>query len=840
LAEARREIEKWFADKGWSPFRFQRQVWNAYLAGESGLIHATTGNGKTYAAWLGPVIEALAERAAADDRAAGNGNAATEKTRAKSAKKKRIAPPLRVLWITPLRALAGDTFEALARPLVDFGLDWQLETRTGDTKASVRNRQRTRLPTALVTTPESLSLFLTRDDAREQFRDLRLVIVDEWHELLSTKRGVQVELALARLRRWSPGLRTWGLSATLGNLETALSVLLGTEPAMPGRLITGGPQKTYKIESLIPATIERFPWAGHMGLKLLPEVVAAVDSARSCLLFTNTRFQAEQWYQAVLRARPDWAGLLALHHGSLDHGVRHWVEDRLREGKLRCVVCTSSLDLGVDFTPVDRVLQVGSPKGAARLLQRAGRSGHQPGAASRIACVPTHAFELIENAGARDIVAAGNLEGRPPLELPLDTLVQHAVTIAAGGGFRSDDLYDEVRTTYAFRDLSRDDWLWVLDFVTRGGTALRAYPDYHRVKLDADGVYRVADARIARMHRMTVGTITGDSALQVRFLKGGRLGTIEEQFVARLRPGDVFTFAGKRLKFVRLHDMTVWVRSANAEKGEIPRWLGGRLPLSTELADAVRGRLDAARRGLFDGPEMKAVEPILALQARWSQIPALGEFLVERLHSRDGHHLFLFPFAGRLVHEGLAALWAYRLSRRRPITFGMTVNDYGIELLSPDDPLPEGVLPADFFATDRLLDDILDSLNSVEMARRHFREIARVSGLISAGFPGAPKSTKQLQASAGLLFDVFREYDPDNRLLGQARREVLERQLEHRRLRATLLRLSVAQVVTASPPRATPLAFPLLVDRLRERLSTETLGDRVRKMQLSLENAAGI
>ena len=802
------------------------------MAGESGLIHATTGTGKTLAAWLGPVIEALAEAEV------------NPSTIAES--------PLRVLWITPLRALAIDTLHSLQEPLSGLDVGWSVESRTGDTPAAVRNKQRQRLPTALVTTPESLSLMLTRADAEHQFRELRVVICDEWHELLSTKRGVQVELALARLRRWKPGLRTWGLSATLGNLEEAMHVLLGPEqlPDAPshqnsesgghsGAMITGRQRKKVVIDSIIPATIERFPWAGHMGMKQLPEVIDAVESANSTLIFTNTRSQTEAWYRALLQAKPDWAGLIALHHGSLEHDTRTWVEDGLRAGSLKCVVCTSSLDLGVDFSPVDRVMQVGSPKGVARLLQRAGRSGHRPGAVSRVTCVPTHAFELIEVAAARDAIEAGQLEGRQPHRCPLDVLCQHLVTISLGTGFVPNDLLREVRQSASYEHLSQQEWDWTLDFVSRGGDALKAYPDYHKL-VEKDGRFVVGNQKIARNHRMSIGTITSDASLIVQYLNGPRLGTIEESFLTKLNPGDCFTFAGRTVELVYVHDMKVWVRKATTkERARIPRWMGGRMPLSTELARAVRRRLEHAHDGLYEGPELQAVRPLLELQAQWSAIPLSSQLLIEQIKSREGFHLLMYPFAGRLVHEGLSALFAWRMAQIQPMTFTMSVNDYGFELLSATEPPFDAAMKNGLFDATSLARDLEACLNAAEMGKRQFREIARISGLVFQGYPGQQKSAKQLQASSGLLYDVFTNYDPENLLLHQSRTEVLERQLEHSRLLTTLLSLQNAQMLRLTPARFTPLAFPLIVARLRERLTNESLATRVARMTVQLEKAAG-
>lgn len=813
-----------FAARGWEPFPFQLEAWEAYLAGHSGLIHAATGTGKTLAAWLGPVLEWLAEN---PDRAAW---------------RPRNPPALRVLWITPLKALATDTTQALAGAVADLGLPWTLATRTGDTKSSARQKQAKRLPTALVTTPESLTLMLTHADTRERFADLRAVVVDEWHELLAGKRGVQLELALARLRRWCPGLRTWGLSATLGNLPEALAALVGrpAEGAPPPRLLEGHVPKAVTIDAVLPPRVERFPRAGHLGLQLLPQVIAAVEEGRTALVFTNTRAQTEQWFQAILDVRPEWAGEIALHHGSLDRRVRDFVEDGLRAGTLRCVVATSSLDLGVDFSPVDRVVQIGSPKGVARLLQRAGRSGHQPGVPSRVTCVPTHVLELIEVAAARAAAEAGRIESRPPLGKPLDVLAQHLVTVALGGGFEPEAMLAEVRSAHAYRGLTGEEWEWVLDFLVRGGEALRAYPEYRRVVPGEDGLYRVTDRQIARRHRMAVGTIVGEASIEVRFLRGGTLGSLEESFLSRLKPGECFLFAGRLLKLVRLEGMTAWVRKASGEKAVVPRWPGGRMPLSTELSAAVRGKLEEELAGEARDPEMEAVRPVLDLQRKWSALPAADELLIERLKTREGHHLFVYPFEGRAVHEGLAALLAFRLARQAPITFTMAVNDYGFELLSPSPaPLAEA-LAAGLFSSEQLTEDVLASLNATELAKRAFREIARVAGLVFPGFPGQGRSAKQLQASSGLFFEVFRDYDPGNLLLHQARREVLERQLEESRLRSALDRLSQAKLVITEPKKPTPLAFPLLVVRMREAVSSEKLADRIRRMQGELEKAAGV
>ena len=769
------------------------------------MIHAATGTGKTLAAWLGPVMDWM------------NGDGESY-------------PPLRVLWITPLRALVADTEQSLRTPIRDLGIPWRVEARTGDTRQSLRAKQEKRLPTALITTPESLALLLAKENARENFSHLQAIVVDEWHELLGTKRGVLTELLLARLRKWTPAVRTWGLSATLGNLETAAKTLLGNDAA-PGRIVRGIVPKTIRIDSLIPGHMDNFPWAGHLGINMLPQVLESIQEGATTLVFTNTRSQCEIWYQAILAAMPDWAGQIAVHHGSLERTLRDWVEDGLRAGTLRCVVCTSSLDLGVDFTPVDRVIQIGSPKGVARLLQRAGRSGHRPGVPSRITCAPTHAFELVEVAAARDAYRAGAMESRFPVERPLDLLAQHIVTVALGGGFRAEELLAEIRTSHAYRELSDIEWRWALDFVTRGGEALRAYPEFQRVEV-CDGVYTVPNKQIARRHLLSIGTIVSDSSVDVRYLTGGRIGSVEESFISRLRPGDTFFFAGRSLEFVRLRDMVAQVRKSSAKDGQVPRWDGSRMPLSSELAEAVRERLEQAREGVYEGKEMRSVKPVLETQRSISAIPSRGEILIERVRSKEGHHLFFYPFEGRLVHEGLAALFAYRISRLRPITFSFAMNDYGFELLSPDAAPLEEAIAAGLLSTANLAEDILASMNAAEMARRQFREIARIAGLTFHGYPGQNKSVRQIQASSGLLFDVFMKYDSENLLLAQAQREVLEQQLEHSRLAHTLDRLSRGKVRLLDIERPSPLSFPILIDRTRHRVSSERLADRIRRMTL--------
>jgi ATP-dependent Lhr-like helicase len=817
--------KRWFAERGWKPFPFQKEVWAAVARGESGLLHASTGAGKTYSVWFA-ALNQFARPAA-------------EPTELKPRKRKPTAAPLSVLWITPMRALAADTARALEGPIQDLQIPWSVGLRTGDTSSSERAKQGRRLPSALITTPESLTLLLTRADAQATMSTLKMVVVDEWHELIGNKRGIQLQLALARLRQWNPQLVIWGLSATLGNQQHAQQVLVGDH----GTTVHGKVVKKLIVDTLLPPSIERFPWAGHMGLRMLPQVLAEVDSSSSCLLFTNTRAQSEIWYQALLEARPDWAGLIALHHGSLSREVRDWVERALKEGHLKAVVCTSSLDLGVDFLPVERVLQIGSAKGVARLMQRAGRSGHAPGRPSRVTLVPTHSLELVEAAAARDAVDARLIEPRESPHKPLDVLVQHLVSMALGGGFTPDALLAEVRTAWAYRELTDDEWEWALAFVRYGGLSLTAYPDYRRVEPDEDGIWRVPDARLARRHRMSVGTIVSEASINVKYWSkgggGGSLGSVEEGFIARLKPGDGFLFSGRLLELVRVENMTAYVKRATTKKAAVPRWNGGRMPLSNELADAVVEKFDAAARGDFSSPEMHVVSPLLEVQRQWSALPRKDTLLAEVLKSREGWHLFIYPFAGRHVHLGLASLLAWRLSRHTPLTFSIAVNDYGFELLSATAIDWHERLTTQLFSSDELLADIIASLNAGELALRRFREIARIAGLVFSGYPGAPKSNRQLQASSGLFFEVFKQYDAGNLLLTQAQEEVLRQELDVARLEQTLNRINNRTLDLHVIKRPTPMAFPLLVERMRESLSTEKLSDRIARMVSDLEKAAG-
>lgn len=823
-------IQDWLAAKGHRPFPFQEETWEHIIQGGSGLVNAPTGFGKTFSVFLGAVIDFI------------NRHPTNYRTKAKNG--------LQLLWVTPLRALGKDIARAMEEVITELGMSWRIGIRNGDTDVSERQRQKRNMPEALVITPESLHLLLAQKGYPEVFKGLKIIAIDEWHELIGSKRGVQVELAITRIVHVQQSLyhfhcAVWGISATIGNLDQAQEVLLASVGGS-GATVKAQLRKEVVIESIIPDEIEQYPWAGHLGIKLAHKVIPIINNSRTTLIFINTRGMSERWYQTLLNEAPDLAGAIALHHGSIEQELRIWVEENLHSGKLKAVVCTASLDLGVDFRPVETVIQVGSPKGVARFLQRAGRSGHQPGEVSKIHFLPTHSLELVEAAALKSAIEEAFIESREPMLLCFDVLIQFLGTLAISEGFRPDELYREIIATYCYREMTREEWEAILHFVTAGGTALQQYDDYKKIEI-IDGLYRITGRRIAMRHRLHIGTIVSDSMMKVKFVSGGFIGVIEEYFITRLQPGDVFTLAGRNLELVMIKDMTALVRKSNASKSIVPSWNGGRMPLSAKLGKKLREKFSEAQSHIIAGNgsnrsrnkaprdiELEVLAPLFHLQATLSHVPRANELLIEQIETKDGFHLFVFPFEGRLVHEAMAAILAYRISKIRPITFSFAMNDYGFELLS-DQPIPVDDTNAyELFTPDDLLADIQRSVNATEMARRKFRDIAVIGGLIFQGFPGEQKKARHLQSSASLLFNVFAEYEPGNLLLRQAYQEVLDQQMEEIRLRNMLERIQQSDIVLTFPERLTPFCFPIKVDSMRENLTSEKLEDRVKKMQLQL------
>ncbi len=802
-----RPVLDWFERQGWEPLPFQRQTWQAYLAGRSGLIQVPTGSGKTYAAVMGPIARML------QDTTAHKG--------------------IRLLYLTPLRALSRDLALAIREPIEDMQWPLRVGIRNGDSSSSERSKQLKSPPQILVTTPESLTLLLSNPKAEELFDCLDTVILDEWHELMGSKRGSQTELCLSWLRQLRPHLQTWAISATIGNLEQAARHALGTK-ADP--LIVGGaPARTTDIQSIFPESIDGFPWAGHLGLRMYEELVARLNPGISTLLFTNTRNQSERWHQCLRFACPEMEEGLALHHSAIDRSEREAIEASVKAGIVRWVVCTSSLDLGVDFQPVEQVVQIGSPKNLARLLQRAGRSAHLPGGTSKVLFMPTNALELLELSAVRRGLNEGLVEQRKPPKAPLDVLLQHLTGLACGPGFNPKETLEAVQTCAAYADLNQDDWAWCLLFLEQGGECLGAYPRYRKLEWDSDNNrYRVREKAIARLHRLNIGTITAAPAITVRFVRGAVLGHVEETFISQLKPKDVFFFSGRQLEFVRLRDMTAYVKVSSKKTRMVPAWAGGQMALSDLLTHHLRLEVDRASRGDLDTPELQALAPLFERQQDLSVLPRADQLLIETCRTREGTHLFAYPFEGRFVHEGIGFLWASRLTRLERGTITVSVNDYGFELLAPKS-YPMAELLEDhidlLLNRDKLEHDLQNALNLSELQRRRFRAIAQIAGLMNRGFPGSSKSTGQLQISASLLFDVFTRHEPQNRLLLQAQREVLDDQLEMSRLEAALERAATQEWLHVETPRPTPLAFPLLVERLNNRMSNETVLERVQRMK---------
>ncbi|WP_294230042.1 ligase-associated DNA damage response DEXH box helicase [uncultured Chryseobacterium sp.] len=795
-------IHHWMGDKGISPFKFQTETWWKFGNGYSGMVVAPTGFGKTYSVFLALISDFLNHP-------------------------DKYKKGLKMIWITPLRSLSKDIAKAMQEAIDEIGLDWAVGVRNGDTDPKVRQQQVKNMPEILVATPESLHLLLGQKNHQRFFTNLQTIVIDEWHELLGSKRGVMIELGISRLRTYVPKIKIWGITATIGNLDEAMQVLIPYN--IKKTKITAKEKKKIDILSVFPDEVEILPWAGHLGHKLADKVVPIILNSNSTIVFTNTRSQSEMWYQLLLNAYPDFAGQIAIHHSSIDAHLRIWIEENLSSGKLKAVVSTSSLDLGIDFKPVDTVIQIGSAKGVARFLQRAGRSGHSPFETSKIYCVPTHSLELIEVSALKEAVKNNVIEPREPQVLCFDVLVQFLMTLAVGDGFFPDELYPQIKETYAFQEMTEEEWKGMLDFLTIGGKALKSYEEFHKIVIDEKGLYKVTSRKIAMLHRMNMGVIVSDAMLKVKFISGGYIGMVEEYFISRLKKEDKFILAGRVLEVAMIKDMTVFVRAAKG-KAFAPSYLGGRLPLSSNLGQFLREKLSGALNPKASEKELKFLHPLLANQEERSHIPEENEFLVELIKNREGYHLFMYPFEGRLVHEVMAALIAYRISKLAPISFSMAMNDYGFELFSDKEiPLNEDNLGR-ILTRDNLMNDVISSINAAEMARRKFRDIAVISGMVVQNFPGQQRSNKSLQSSAGLIFKVLEDYDPNHFLVRQAYTEVFNAQLQEQRLVEAFKRIEKSKIILKFANTFTPLSFPIKVDSLRQTLSSEDLDSRIQKL----------
>ncbi|MGM4920501.1 ligase-associated DNA damage response DEXH box helicase [Tardiphaga sp. 813_E8_N1_3] len=861
---------RWFAMRGWSPREHQLAL--LQRDDRSALLIAPTGAGKTLAGFLPTLVELSGNKNAAgpapsplvgEGRGGGStsvvvpaispsrqpgaadlprkgGGKKAAPALAGSAPSKVISTGrtvqrtggLHTLYISPLKALAVDIARNLETPIAEMQLPIKVETRTGDTPVSRRARQRRYPPDILLTTPEQLALLLSSDDAPFLFSSLKRVVLDELHALVTSKRGDLLALGLARLWKLAPDMRAIGLSATVAEPDS-LARFLVPQPvgeSVSADIVVAGGAAEPVVEML--DTKERLPWAGHSARHALGEIYDLIKANKTTLVFVNTRSQAEMLFQDLWRMNDDGLAI-ALHHGSLDVAQRRKVEDAMSAGKLRGVVCTSSLDLGVDWGDVDLVINVGAPKGASRLMQRIGRANHRIDEASRAVLVPANRFEVLECRVAIDAVAE-NAQDTPPLRTgSLDVLAQHVLGCACGTPFRADDLYDEVRSAAPYAELSRVDFDDTVEFVASGGYALKIYERFARIKQDASGKWRVTNPKVRQMYRMNVGTIVEETMLKVRLVRGGSgkgkkgvtgalarggrmLGQIEEYFIEGLVVGDTFVFGGEVVRYESLVEDQVYVSRANDKDAKVPSYMGGKFPLSTYLAERVRKLLDDkhAWKGLPD-----QVREWLSLQAHVSHVPGTRELMVETFPRADKHYLVCYPFEGRLAHQTLGMLLTRRLERARARPLGFVANEYALAIWGLGDTshmIRQGRLDLDaLFDPDMLGDDLEAWLAESALMKRTFRTCAVISGLIHTRFTGEEKSRRQVLFSTDLIYDVLRKHQPDHVLLRAARADAATGLLDIRRLSDMLTRIQ-GRIVHRELDRVSPLAVPVMLEIGRE------------------------
>ena len=775
----------WFAAKGWSPRPHQLAMIEAARAGQSVLLAAPTGGGKTLAGFLASLIDL-----AANPR-----------------------PGLHTLYVSPLKALATDIARNLLDPVGQMGLEIGIETRTGDTPANRRQRQKESPPNILLTTPESLALLLSQDHAATLFAGLQAIVIDEVHALAGTKRGDQLALCIARLRTLAPAARRVGLSATVAHRQAILDYVGAGEPP---RLIEVAASTPPVLSILLPT--ERLPWSGHMGLTAASAILRRIESHGMTIIFVNTRAQGELMFQALWRLNTDTLPI-AIHHGSLDIAQRRKVEAAMAEGRLRAVVATSSLDLGIDWGGVDQVIQVGAPKGVSRLVQRVGRANHRMDEASNALLVPANRFELLECEAAIEGVAAGDQDGAPPPLGGLDVLAQHLLLMAAAGPYHPDTMFTEVRRAAPYAALSRRDFDDVLGFVEDGGYALAAYDRYRKLFRDSEGVVHITSARIARQARMNLGTIVEAPLLKVRYASrgGGSLGEIEEGFVTMMAPGDTFMFAGRLLRYVRIRETTIEVADGGEGEPMVPAYAGSRQPLTTNLANRVRAMLhDPATWSHYPEP----VREWLDLQRERSELPGEDDLLVEIFPRNGRWYLVAYCFEGRNAHQTLGMLLTRRMERFGYNPLGFVATDYVIAVWSAEEPRDA----AGLFEQDMLGDDLEAWMAESSMLRRTFRNIAVISGLVDRNQPGAERSRRQVTVNTDLIYDVLRRHQPDHVLLRATRADAAGGLTDLGRL-ADMLGRVAGRVRAVRLDRVSPLAVPVLLDIGRESVTTEEGAD---------------
>ncbi|MGC1778782.1 MAG: ligase-associated DNA damage response DEXH box helicase [Xanthobacteraceae bacterium] len=818
---------RWFASRGWTPRAHQLELLAKAQAGRSVLLIAPTGGGKTLAGFLPSLVE-LSDLHSSPPFAARTGGGEKKKL-ISTGRNVRREGGLHTLYISPLKALAVDIARNLERPVAEMRLPVRIETRTGDTPVSKRQRQRRDPPDILLTTPEQLALLLASADAPYLFGSLKRVVLDELHALVTSKRGDLLSLGLARLFRLAPGLTSIGLSATVAEPEELCRFMVpqrGGNARADLIVAAGGaaPQVTMLDSN------ERLPWAGHSARYALAELYALIKTHRTTLVFVNTRSQAEGIFQDLWHLNDDNLAI-ALHHGSLDVAQRRRVEEAMARGALRAVVCTSSLDLGVDWGDVDLVVNVGAPKGASRLLQRIGRANHRMDEPSEGVLIPANRFEVLECRAALDAIA-DNAQDTPALRTgALDVLAQHVLGCACGEPFGSDDLFAEVTLAAPYTDLTRADFDAVVDFVATGGYALKAYERFARIRQGKDGRWRITHPNVAQRYRLNVGTIVEADMLKVRLVRsraskmiprGGRvLGQVEEYFVETMVPGDTFVFAGEVLKYEAIVEDSVYVSRAASEDPKVPAYEGGKFPLSTYLADRVRGIISDPRawRAL-----PTQVCEWLEIQQWRSQMPGRRELLVETFPRADKHYLVCYPFEGRLAHQTLGMLLTRRLERARLKPLGFVANEYALAVWGIGDltaRIADGALSlAALFDEDMLGDDLEAWLAESALMKRTFRSCAIIAGLIERRFPGQEKSRRQVTISTDLVYDVLRSHQPDHVLLRAARADAATGLLDVRRLGEMLSRIK-GRIVHKALDHVSPLAVPVMLEIGREAIYGE-------------------
>lgn len=773
-------FSSWFTARGWRPRAHQLDMLAAAEAGRSALLVAPTGGGKTLAGFL-PSLIALH----ADPR-----------------------PGLHTLYISPLKALAVDIARNLLAPVEEMGLSIAIETRTGDTPANRRARQRERPPQILLTTPESLTLLLSLPDAAEIFGTLRTVVIDEVHALAGTKRGDQLALCLSRLSSLAPGMRRVGLSATIAHPEAIAAWCAPDARAESVELVRAEGGAAPALDVILPEG--RLPWGGHMGLASMPEVYERLKGAGVTIVFVNTRAQSELCFQALWRLNDENLPI-ALHHGSLTVEQRRKVEAAMAAGKLRAVVATASLDLGIDWGAVDQVIQVGAPKGVARLLQRVGRANHRMDEPSNALLVPANRFEVIECRAAIEAVAAGEVDGEPPRPGGLDVLAQHILAMACHAPFHPDDLYAEVTRAAPYAALSRRDFDDTLRFVEDGGYALTAYERFRKLFRDSEGVVHVRNAQVVRQLRMNLGTIVETPLMKVRLRGGPVLGEVEEWFVSTLEPGDNFMFAGQLLRYERLEPASVIVTRGGDGEPRVPAYAGSKLPLSTSLARRVRGIIGDPRQWRTLPPP---VQDWLRLQRRASELPSKDGLLVETFPRGGRWFTVAYCFEGRLAHQTLGMLLTRRMERLGQGPLGFLATDYVVATWAAFPP--EDV--ARLFEEDLLGEELEEWMADSSMLRRSFRNIATIAGLLEKNHPGQEKSGRQMTMSADLIYDVLRKHEPDHILLRATRAEAAAGLTDVGRIGALLARVQ-GRIRHVALDRVSPLAVPALIEEGREWVS---------------------